>query len=550
MRIRYILYLLLSLIGFTFVQPSEGSAETNQKVIVIYSMNEEEQLKQVRILDTLIGQFTNDYTFVQDDMLHEEDVADYSRLIYLGAGKMNLSEHVTNAINEYVGPVFMIGHNAEQFKRNHTWLHIQGEVIINQITLLNSQANQLLPEDRIMYQVNNEIGNVLMTGFGKQSGQFPLLLDNEGDFYFAAQSLFSPVGEALTEALGVFLGHEETKHIRYLRLEDIHPKVDAAKLKKQATYLKQKNIPYMVAVIPVYMMNGKTVHLSDSPELVKTLKYMQNNGASIVLHGYKHQYRDSETGEGFEFWDVEYDRPIYQPATEKAFLRKDYPSEKKYESFIEEGKEFEKTYIKNALRNGVAELVAHGLYPLAFEAPHYAMSQQGYNVISEYFSSYIGRLQLTDQTWQSEYVPMYETQPKFMNGLTLYPETVGFIEQGNDKAFAQLQQSIKTMKEYNKSYISAFYHPYLGKEGLKKVVEELERVENATWLDLKKRENSVEIDEINITSKDGKVEISKPFISSEYERNVKIKQSLKYILPSLLVVAVLIVLIRKRKRRE
>ena len=26
--------------------------------------------------------------------------------------------------------------------------------------------------------------------------------------------------------------------------------------------------------------------------------------AAIIMHGYTHQFYDSETGEGFEFWDV------------------------------------------------------------------------------------------------------------------------------------------------------------------------------------------------------------------------------------------------------
>ncbi|WP_130860209.1 DUF2334 domain-containing protein [Gracilibacillus phocaeensis] len=61
-------------------------------------------------------------------------------------------------------------------------------------------------------------------------------------------------------------------------------------------------MPYLVAVIPVYTNEeGQTKHLLDSPKLAKTLKYMQDNGASMVLHGYEHQYLSSETGEGFEF---------------------------------------------------------------------------------------------------------------------------------------------------------------------------------------------------------------------------------------------------------
>lgn len=62
----------------------------------------------------------------------------------------------------------------------------------------------------------------------------------------------------------------------------------------------------MMTVIPVYKDpdTGKTVHLKDKPELVDLLRSMQDDGAAIIMHGYTHQFYDSETGEGFEFWDV------------------------------------------------------------------------------------------------------------------------------------------------------------------------------------------------------------------------------------------------------
>ena len=81
----------------------------------------------------------------------------------------------------------------------------------------------------------------------------------------------------------------------------------------------------MVAVIPIYTdpESGETHTFADSPELLKTLKEMQRDGGSIVLHGYTHQFRSSETGEGFEFWDVENNTPIYSPADEPFILQKE-----------------------------------------------------------------------------------------------------------------------------------------------------------------------------------------------------------------------------------
>ncbi|WKK94798.1 DUF2334 domain-containing protein [Clostridioides difficile] len=61
-----------------------------------------------------------------------------------------------------------------------------------------------------------------------------------------------------------------------------------------------------MALIPAYVnpKNHKVITLSESPEIVKAIKYMQDKGGTVILHGYTHQYKKEEvSGEGYEFWD-------------------------------------------------------------------------------------------------------------------------------------------------------------------------------------------------------------------------------------------------------
>jgi uncharacterized protein YdaL len=547
-RLAVISFCLL-LLGTVIISPHSAFAQSNDNnVLVVYSIDDQEQIKVVRILETIIGQFKSEYTLVEDKDFKSSDLNDYKQVIYLGAGKTAIPDNVINAINNYEGKFYAIGHNADQLREKLAWITLDGETLISKVEANNRQHE--LPEERIVYNVSSGNAEVLANGMDKDGKFIPLLLQSGDDFYFAGQNLFNPFGEEISETLNQFFGETTSEKIRYLRLEDVHPMVDPKQLKEQAEYLKEKHIPYMVAVIPVYSKDGKIVHLSDKPEMVKTLQYMQDNGASIVMHGYKHQYRSSETGEGFEFWDTENDRPIYQEAEEKAKVREDFPADEEYNSFIENGEEFETAYIENALEKGIQELVAHDLYPLAFEAPHYAISQNGYKVVSEHFSSYVGQLQLTDLTWQGEYAPMYESKPEFINGMTLYPETLGYIEQGGDQAFKEMADNIKNRQYYTQTYLSAFYHPYLGLDGLKKVVSSLESVEDSSWLDLKQEANVVKVNDIRIESQNGKIEIEKPFFSSDYERNLIIKKAAVWVIPIgiLIIAAVVLLVVRKRKQ--
>ncbi|WP_170937507.1 DUF2334 domain-containing protein [Terribacillus saccharophilus] len=549
---RKVLIMSLSLIiVFVLNFPNASFAEEDaDSVLIVYSNTKEDELKDVRILETLVGQFKDDYRVIEDEDIAQVDLSEYEYVIYLGAGEKVLSENLLEAFKDYKGPFYAINHNAEQFKEKMPWLNINGEALVNKVEVPDNNE-QNLAEDRIVYDVTGNGASVSLVGNKvNDSGLVPLLLNVDNVYYFAGQNLYNPFGEIITQSFINFFGEERKGITKYLRLEDVHPMVDPGLLMDQAKYLKEMNIPYMVAVIPEYTNKGKKVHLADSPKLVKTLKYMQDNGASIVMHGYKHQYRSSETGEGFEFWDAENDRPIYQPSDEKAKQRSDFTTDAEYEAFVAEGEEYERAYIENAIESGIEELVAHDLYPVAFEAPHYAISQQGYKIVSEHFSSYVGQLQLTDLTWQEEYVPLYESRPEFLHGMTLYPETLGYIEQGDGKAIQKMQDKIEIRSKYNQSYLSAFYHPYLGIGGLKEVVTNLNEVDG-TWLDLKQRDNLVQVNDIRISTGGGEYHVEKPFLASDYERNLFIKKTVIWVMPVLLLVlTVAIFLIRKRRKKS
>jgi uncharacterized protein YdaL len=541
---------LLTLIAiFVLIFPNAAFAAGSNSVLIVYTQTKEEQIKDVRILETLVGQFKDDYKVIEDTDIGEVNLSEYDYVIYLGAAKKVLPKNLLEALNDYKGSFYAINHNVEQMQDKLPWLSINGEALVNKVDVPDSH-NQNLAEDRIVYDVTSKDAAVSLTGNKVDgSGSVPLLLNVENNYYFAGQNLYNPFGEYITQSLIDFFGAEGKGITKYLRLEDVHPMVNPDLLMDQGKYLKENKIPYMVAVIPEYTNKGKKVHLADSPKLVKTLKYMQDNGASIVMHGYKHQYRSSETGEGFEFWDAENDRPIYQPSDEQAKQRSDFSNDTEYEAFVEQGKEYERSYIESAIESGIEELVAHDLYPIAFEAPHYAISQQGYEIVSEHFSSYVGQLQLTDLTWQGEYAPLYESKPKFLHGMTLYPETLGYIEQGDNKAIEKMQDKIEIRSNYSQSYLSAFYHPYLGLEGLKEVVSNLSEVDG-TWLNLKSRDNLVQANDIRISTEGGEYRVEKPFLSSEYERNLIIKKSLIWAIPALLVITVAIFLVRKRKKKR
>ncbi|MGY4688538.1 DUF2334 domain-containing protein [Salibacterium sp. K-3] len=533
------------LLGTSPVSAEKGD---EPEVLLVYSSSSQEQMKEVRMLDALIGQFSSDITWTTDENLRKKEVDSYSHLVYYGGVQKQLPQRTIHILNNYQGKIYAAGHNADQLTKQFSFLQWQGKKLIQRVSVSGTGTTLSLPEERIVYEVQTN-GKASVTA---ESGESPVAVHSGDRYYFSGETVSPPLEQVVSESLTSFFDDQHENVMKYLRLEDIDPLSDPEVLRKQAEYLAEKNIPYLVALIPVYTNEeGETIHLTDSPQLVETLQYMQDNGASIVLHGYKHQYRHSETGEGFEFWDVKHDRPIFQPASEKGKVRRDFESEKAYRTYKEDGTAFERQYIKDAITSGIRELTAHNLYPLAFEAPHYAMSQQGYEMVSHHFSSYVGQLQLTDNTWQSQDAPTYESQPSFLHGMTVYPETLGYIEKGEQASFERMKEEIGQRSTLTKSYLSAFYHPYLGLEGLKKIVQNLEAVEGAAWLNLKDRQNTVRAGDIRITSKNGKIEVDKPVVTGQYEQKLVRNSALRYgTVPVLVLFIAAAIFIRKRRHKR
>ncbi|MDO8735954.1 MAG: DUF2334 domain-containing protein, partial [Thermoleophilia bacterium] len=155
-----------------------------------------------------------------------------------------------------------------------------------------------------------------------------------------------------------------------IRLEDVHPGVDQEQLRAAADYLFSRDIPFSIALIPVYknQATGVMVSLSDKPDFVETIRYMQARGGEVVLHGYTHQY-SGETAVDYEFWNNDVSGPI------------DGESE---------------GWIKKRMMLALDECWKNDIFPIAWVTPHYKASDFTNAVIARNIPVYYGR---RDQTF-------------------------------------------------------------------------------------------------------------------------------------------------------
>jgi uncharacterized protein YdaL len=299
-------------------------------------------------------------------------------------------------------------------------------------------------------------------------GEIPYAYVTSDDRYLAFADLLT----------GVLAPATAEQHRALVRIEDVGPDADPAELRAVADYLYSQKVPFTVAVYPRYRdpkgaLNGGRAEdytLVQRPAVVKALKYMQQKGGTLLMHGYTHQLDavnnpyDGVSANDFEFYTahvdaddrVIYDGPVKQDSTSWATAR---------------------------IAASKLTFAAAGLsQPTIFEFPHYAASATDYSVVNSIFGVryerglyFPGTLRgkAADATHMSGQFFPYGVRDVY--GSVVIPENIGNIEpepfnQHPARLPADLVASAKRNLVVRDGVASFFYHPYLGTEYLKQTV--------------------------------------------------------------------------------
>ncbi|WGX75591.1 polysaccharide deacetylase family protein [Paraclostridium bifermentans] len=382
----------------------------------------------------------------------------------------------------YKNGIYWIGNRVEDFLSYSNKYDLIYDKKVNSINELNYKGKKLTISGSDYFDVVNTKGeNSKVLSIMKDSyNEYPYVINNK-NLYFIAEYKIDQLF-IFEDTLNDFYNIKNFEKGKvFVRIEDVHLFRDKNNLKEIADYLYSEGIPFMIALIPAYVdsKTGKINTIKDDPEFIQTIKYMQDRGGSVVLHGYMHSLDKREiSGEGYEFWDMEKDEPISENMAE---------------------------YVKDRVLSGLRLCVEQGIYPLAFEAPHYAMNQEGYTELKKYFSTYVGQYQNNNENFATSSFPYIIEGSKNFN--ILIPENLGYIERDNKFSIDIIKNNFYKLSMVRGYTGGFFFHPYMNLDYLKQVISYL-KDNDAEFLNLKDINNYVKIDDINIKSQDGKIDVS------------------------------------------
>jgi len=228
-----------------------------------------------------------------------------------------------------------------------------------------------------------------------------------------------------------------------VRLEDISANTREEDLLGITGYLRDQGVPFTLALIPIFATGDTVVsRLSEDQQFRRMVKNALLDGGEFVLHGATHQF-DGVTGIDFEFWDEVRDTPVGDEA-----------------------------FVRQRVADGLIEISFSGLESqlVGWETPHYKAAPDAYEVFEELFS-----LIYEPNPWgyNLDLVP-YATE---RTNTVYVPTPLGFIPADH------AQQALQTMLGYIEkldglqygALASFFYHPFLGLDNLKVIVETLQQ---------------------------------------------------------------------------
>jgi uncharacterized protein YdaL len=262
-----------------------------------------------------------------------------------------------------------------------------------------------------------------------------------------------------------------------VRIEDVGPEADSTQLRAIADYLAGSRVPFSVGVYPRYRdpdgvdHGGRPVDktLTDAPDVVKALRYMQERGGTLVMHGFTHQHGNGPnpyngvSGDDFEFYRVR--------AGEHGRL-----------SYVGPVAEDSRSWATDRIRAAEREFRAVGLQvPTVFEFPHYAGSAVDYTVVNDRFAArYDEGLYMAGWcrdggcgSGAPDYSRIYGQNFPYLArdvyGSVVIPESLGYIDK-HKRLPADMLATARRVAVVRDGVASFFYHPDLGTSHLGEVV--------------------------------------------------------------------------------
>jgi uncharacterized protein YdaL len=301
------------------------------------------------------------------------------------------------------------------------------------------------PDLNLLSITNPKVAEVVATAVNQKKVSSPYVV-RSGNFWYFADRPFSYMTEGSRSLVACDLLHDilgvdhPSEQRALVRIEDVSVDDDPDDLTKIADLLSSRHIPFQIAIIPIFRdpAHSLEIRLGDRKSTVAAIHYMIAHGGTPVMHGITHQVHGL-SGDEYEFWDELGDRPVSGDSAK---------------------------FVMRRLRLGLSELFANGIYPVAFEVPHYGASETDYRTLGQVFSLFYDRPMVLPDDTTAQIVP-YPIVDGY--GRHIVPEDLGYLPE-DDPDPEKLIQYARSMRVVRDGIASFYFHPFLNRKLLDRLI--------------------------------------------------------------------------------
>lgn len=502
----FIILFILILPGFTYGK----SNTTKMNILVINSSDSLLNQSDARELEILLTHFSKNVELKHiSEMLHV-NLQEFTHIFYYGQHKKKMEKEIVEKIDNFTGDVIFIGENSNQFT-SYSNIEIGNYVSINNISANFSPESFSLRIPIQVKQIKSEEENTILIHGYQENKKIPLLLQVSENRYYLTTTKDGRIGskellQYFTEALhNILPNNHGQEHETSIIIDNVHPMSDVKQLKEIGKYLNEKNIPFILAVTPIFITpeNNEWVSFSKNNEVLKELHDLQETGGTIIANGYTNQLWGNY--QNYEFWDNKHDQFITawnEDDAVKILKQENFANKQSFDEYLKTYKEIEADYIHHQIELSIHDLVEHELYPLAFKVPQNKISQQGYQIIAKHFTTLIGQIQLSDENSNLlSRVTVKSVNPNLEQmELLNYPLTVNNVDFTSLTSMNEIERELKELFIVKDSNLGILYPSYLGIDPLKELVIQIEGKEKIKWFNLKETQQEIKTNQITIKS--------------------------------------------------
>jgi uncharacterized protein YdaL len=401
----------------------------------------------------------------------------YGYIMVLNFQDSRLSEPLLKELQRHKGPILWIGQSINQLTQ-------VGDYDLHQYGKVNNLTRVVYKDrfydigikrhfEKVSLGEESEVFSYLYDG----SQKYPFIVRDKNLYYVSRMDLNEPLFYIFADVLYTFFDQAiEEEHRVLIKIADVNPYTDSEALLEKVTFLLERRIPFAVSVSPLYREKGSRymTPLSEREDLVKVLKFVQENSQSLIVQGGT-QYIENGLVEGENYFEWR---------TQNS--DKDNQADQSIEVWVED-------FFNQSLN----ELGYNALFPIGAEASHYVLSEEAYTAIGGMFDLYLGTLQTND--WQKT-VTVYPWVIEDVSGLNYYvPDNLGFFSGQDASELEVLKSNLDKMDIVSEFVGGISIAPELDIQALEKLIRFLES-RQLSFYDLREIDVEVRGDKVRVIS--------------------------------------------------